>query len=716
MNKKEGENMQNVRESIVLKFLCYIFIPIMIFILAISIIDISITSQYGEMDGPEEYIETEEFGREYLLTLIDNVRGIDRDKRQMEANAENVDTLETSEMTSESYLTDSNTTETSTEDIERKNPYDNYSEIDDESYEYSVYYESIHYNNTRLSPYINYIIIDKENGNMFTNIRSNNYPEEINKLKAEKKNWSYQDGNITTNIESINQESTKYMTSSSYSTDNFEGYEIYSNIDPSTLNYSNSLYVQQTVYNIFKGHENLPAYLIPLTAISIIAMVVYLIWATGHEKGKEGIQLNSIDRISYEIISIVIMFVIGMMMSFAIASIESQIPQKILMSVFLLCYLIGYACLAVWVSTTIRRLKAKQFIRSFLTYKICRWIKVTIEKIFRKVTDKENTNRKITIIYWGFVVISIILASTFWSGIGFIILIAFWIWVYYKLLQYNKKVQKINEALRNIYEGNPNVKLNEEELEGTLKIMAKYINDIAGGFTNAIEQSLKSERLKTELITNVSHDIKTPLTSIINYVDLLKKEDINNAQIEQYIAVLDKKSQRLKKLIEDLVEASKVSSGNVKLNMEVINLKELLNQTVGEFEDKLEKKNLKIEMDLPTENVLIKADNRYLYRVIENVFSNITKYALEGSRVYIKLEKQKEAIYLEFKNISKDKLNISAEELMQRFVRGDKSRYTEGSGLGLSIAESLTELQGGKFKIDIDGDLFKVVIKWKSEH
>ena len=690
--------MQNAKESILLKFLCYIFIPIMIFILAISIIDVSITSQYGEMEGPEEYIETEEFGREYLLTLIYNVRDIRRDKNRMQMDIE-------SESTSETYETASEITE--------ETPYDNYNEIEDESYEYSVYYEVINYNNTRISQYINYIIIDKENGDMFTNIRSNNYPEEINKLKSEKKNWSYQDGNITTNINSINQESTKYMTSSTYSTDNFEGYEVYSNIDPNTLNYSNSLYVQQTVYNMFKGHENLPTYLIPLSAISIIIMIVYLIWATGHEKGKEGIQLNSIDKISYEIISIVIMFVIGMMMSFAIASVESQIPQRILMSVFLLCYLIGYACLAVWVSTTIRRLKAKQFIRSFLTYKICRWIKITIEKIFRKVTDKENANRKITIMYWGFVVISIILACTMWSGIGLLVLIAFWIWTYYKLLQYNKKVQKINEALRNIYEGNPNVKLNEEELEGTLKIMAKYINDIAGGFTNAIEQSLKSERLKTELITNVSHDIKTPLTSIINYVDLLKKEDINNAQIEQYIAVLDKKSQRLKKLIEDLVEASKVSSGNVKLNMEVINLKELLNQTIGEFEDKLEKKNLKIEMDLPSENVLIKADNRYLYRVIENVFSNISKYALEGSRVYIKLEKQKEEVYLEFKNISKDKLNISAEELMQRFVRGDKSRYTEGSGLGLSIAESLTELQGGKFKIDIDGDLFKVEIKWK---
>ena len=680
--------MQEIKESILLKFLCYILIPIMIFVLVISMIDVSITSQYGEMEGPEEYIETEEFGREYLLTLIYKVQDIYGDKKERSNISVNK---------------------------ENSNPFNHYDEIEDKSYEHPVYYEVINYSNTMVSQYINYIIIDKENGNMFTNIRSNNYPEEINKLKSEKTNWSYQEGNIITNINAINQESTKYMTSSSYSTDNLEGYDVYSNIDPNMLSYSNSLYVQQTVYNIFKGHENLPAYLIPLSAISIIIMIVYLIWATGHEKGKEGIQLNSIDRISYEVISIVIMFVIGMMMSFAVASVESQIPQKILISVFLLCYLIGYACLAVWVSTTIRRIKAKQFFRSFLTYKVCRWIKVTIEKIFRKVTDKENTNRKITIIYWGFVVISIILACTMWSGIGLLVLIAFWIWAYYKLLQYNKKIQKINEALRNIYEGNPNVKLNEEELEGTLKIMAKYINDIAGGFTNAIEQSLKSERLKTELITNVSHDIKTPLTSIINYVDLLKKEDINNAQIEQYIAVLDKKSQRLKKLIEDLVEASKVSSGNVKLNMEVINLKELLNQTIGEFEDKLEKKNLKIEMDLPNENVLIKADNRYLYRVIENVFSNISKYALEGSRVYIKLEKQKEEVYLEFKNISKDKLNISAEELMQRFVRGDKSRYTEGSGLGLSIAESLTELQGGKFKIDIDGDLFKVEIKWKSE-
>ena len=678
--------MENVKESILLKFLCYILIPIMIFVLAISIIDVSITSQYGEMGGPEEYIETEEFGQEYLLTLVYNVRNITKGKTEEQANP-NIS--------------------------EEELHYDYYNEIEDDSYEYPVYYQVINYNSTSISNYINYIIIDEENGNMFTNIRSSNYIEEINKLKNEKKNWTYEDENISTNINTINKESAKYIISPYYSIDNLQGYKIYSNIDPSSLSYSNSLYVQQAVYNIFKEHQNLPTYLIPISAISLIVMIVYLIWATGHEKGKEGIVLNSLDKISYEIITTVIIFIIGMMMSFAIASIETQIPQKILMSVFLLCYLIGYACLAVLVSTTIRRLKAKQFIRSFLIYKICVWMKRAIKKIFIKMTDKKNANRKITIIYWGFVIISMILSSMTSSGIGLLLLVGFWIWAYYKLIQYNKKIQKINEALKNIYEGNPNVKLNEEELEGTLKIMAKYINDIAGGFTNAIEQSLKSERLKTELITNVSHDIKTPLTSIINYVDLLKKEDINNAQIEQYIAILDKKSQRLKKLIEDLVEASKVSSGNVKLNIETIDLKELLNQTVGEFEDKLERKKLKLEMDLPNENVLIKADNRYLYRVIENVFSNISKYALENSRVYIKLYEENKSVKLEIKNISKDKLNISAEELMQRFVRGDKSRYTEGSGLGLSIAQSLTEMQGGEFKIDIDGDLFKVEIKWK---
>ena len=243
--------------------------------------------------------------------------------------------------------------------------------------------------------------------------------------------------------------------------------------------------------------------------------------------------------------------------------------------------------------------------------------------------------------------------------------------------------------------------------------MAIYVNDISGGFSNAIEESLKSERLKTELITNVSHDIKTPLTSIINYVDLLKKEEIQNEKAKEYIEILDNKSQRLKKLTEDLIEASKVSSGNVKLNIENINIKELINQTIGEFKDRFEEKGLKIETQISDENLTIKADNRYVYRIIENLFSNITKYAQENSRVYIDIERNRNyRVHICLKNISKEKLNINADELMQRFVRGDKSRYTEGSGLGLSIAKSLTELQKGKFSIKIDGDLFRVDIEW----
>ncbi len=223
---------------------------------------------------------------------------------------------------------------------------------------------------------------------------------------------------------------------------------------------------------------------------------------------------------------------------------------------------------------------------------------------------------------------------------------------------------------------------------------------------------LKSERLKTELITNVSHDIKTPLTSIINYVDLLKEEKIEDKKIKEYIKILDQKSQRLKKLTEDLIEASKVSSGNVELNIEDINLKELLNQITGEFEDKFKEKKLKVELDIPKTDIIIKADNRYMYRIMENLFSNVAKYSMKNTRVYINITNEESKIKLEIKNVSSEKLNITSDELTQRFVRGDRARFTEGSGLGLSIAKSLTELQGGKFEIHIDGDLFKVILIW----
>lgn len=289
-----------------------------------------------------------------------------------------------------------------------------------------------------------------------------------------------------------------------------------------------------------------------------------------------------------------------------------------------------------------------------------------------------------------------------------LLVIALWIYGFILLIRKIHSLYKIKDALHQIYEGNNDVKLNETDFSGDLNQMASDVNDIAGGFSNAIAESLKSERLKTELITNVSHDIKTPLTSIISYVDLLKQEDISNEKASEYINVLDNKSQRLKKLIEDLVEASKASSGNIKLAKENLNVAELIKQCIGEFEDRFKNNNLDIITSIPKEDICIYADSRYMFRVIENVFSNISKYALKGSRVYIDVTKDSDKINISIKNISKDKLNIAPDELMQRFVRGDKSRLTEGSGLGLSISNSLTELQGGTFKISIDGDLFKV--------
>ena len=217
--------------------------------------------------------------------------------------------------------------------------------------------------------------------------------------------------------------------------------------------------------------------------------------------------------------------------------------------------------------------------------------------------------------------------------------------------EYIEKQENIKNVLKDIYNGKKDVYINEENLKGTLKEMAIYVNDISDGFSNAIEENLKSERLKTELITNVSHDIRTPLTSIINYVDLLKNENIQDEKVKEYIEILDKKSNRLKKLTEDLIEASKASSGNIKLNIEEIKIKELINQTIGEFKDKFEEKGLLIETKMPGRELKINADSRYIYRIIENLFSNITKYAQENTRVYIDITEENSMIRISIKNI-----------------------------------------------------------------
>ncbi|MBR4768847.1 MAG: HAMP domain-containing histidine kinase, partial [Lachnospiraceae bacterium] len=263
-------------------------------------------------------------------------------------------------------------------------------------------------------------------------------------------------------------------------------------------------------------------------------------------------------------------------------------------------------------------------------------------------------------------------------------------------------------VLQRISQGDTKAKVLNTSLHGDNEKMAQAVNEIGQSVQNAVSTSMKDEKMKADLITNVSHDLKTPLTSIISYVDLLKNEDIKNENAQNYIAILDEKSQRLKQLTDDLVEVSKISSGNIVLQNEPLNVKELLNQAVGEFYEKFEEKKLDVINALPDEPVMIKADSRSIYRVIENLFMNIYKYALEGTRVYLEVTKDTERSFISVKNISANPLGITAEELTERFIRGDESRSSEGAGLGLSIAKSLTEAMNGSFRIVIDGDLFKV--------
>ena len=270
-----------------------------------------------------------------------------------------------------------------------------------------------------------------------------------------------------------------------------------------------------------------------------------------------------------------------------------------------------------------------------------------------------------------------------------------------------RALQKGGEKLAN---GDFSSPIDTKYLIGDFKRYGQELNDVQSGLEQAVQEQMKAEHLKTELITNVSHDIKTPLTSIVNYVDLLKKEDIPSPEAREYIAVLDRQSHRLKKLTEDLVEASKASSGVLNVDLQPTDVNVLFSQIEGEYQERLAACQLTLVTQPPAPGTVIRADSRLLSRVMDNLVSNICKYALPSTRVYVVSTLSREAVTISFKNVSRDELNISPDELMERFVRGDASRHTEGSGLGLSIARSLVQLQGGRFDLAIDADLFRADI------
>lgn len=278
------------------------------------------------------------------------------------------------------------------------------------------------------------------------------------------------------------------------------------------------------------------------------------------------------------------------------------------------------------------------------------------------------------------------------------------------LVKMTVQQDEISTGIEHILNGDFDYKIDGSKFLPSNKRLSDSVNKMSRSLESIIEENTKNERQKTDLITNVSHDIKTPLTSIINYVDLLKRLDLSDQKARNYLEVLDQKSQRLKYLTEDLLEASKISSGNILLEYMNINFKELILQTAGEFDDQFKARGLELITSVPDHPIIIRADNTRIWRVIENLYNNVVKYAMPGTRVYAAIRTVNEKMVFSIKNISEYLLNMEAEELTERFIQGDKSRSTEGSGLGLSIARSLTEMQGGEFRISVDGDLFKAVL------
>lgn len=581
--------------------------------------------------------------------------------------------------------------------------------------EYKIYYQTNHTKKKFI-----YLLVNEESKIAYTNIQQTSKTNTIEKLKqviiANNKYWSISNNQIQTNVERLSEENIVRNEDLQKISEFSMNKQYYTAFDETVQNLDSTsdITLNRALYNQTKS---LYKYSYSTLIISIIIgsiELIYLIYSLGYVKNKEEIYLSWLDKIPLEILFFgyfLLFFVEAALLVICLSVISVDVNLCVM-----LIMLVGYFSVlsALYgAGTLLKRIKVHTFFKNSVTYRILKWLVQKYKNVKNTISSNKNLGGKIALYFIGIVTVSILIGLIF-KEFGILLDIVFWIWCYYKIMKEVDKFKQIHDATEKIYKGDTNIKLDESLYTGVLKELAIYINDIAGGFSNAIKESLKSERLKTELITNVSHDIKTPLTSIINYVDLLKQENIQNEKAKEYIEVLDNKSQRLKKLIEDLVEASKASSGNIKINKEVLNVKELLNQVTGEFEDKFNSRSLNIISKLPEETVYIKADSRYLYRVLENTYSNVAKYAEENTRVYIDCileEKNTVAIYV--KNISKDELNISADELMQRFVRGDKSRNTEGSGLGLSIAKSLTELQDGTFNIYLDGDLFKVAIKFK---
>lgn len=454
--------------------------------------------------------------------------------------------------------------------------------------------------------------------------------------------------------------------------------------------------------------------------IGIISLILFIftfcfLCASSGRRSDGSILLNRFDKIPFDIV-ILINFILTFIL-FDITETNHGYAYYVLLAVSAVILYFSYFSAFL---SMVTRIKKKTIIKNNVIYIVLAFIYKRIKKLFSFLwyIIKNLTIVKKTVLGLAAVVAAVFLAGIMGMGFYSSGLFAFLLLIIIALMMIfavyiSICLQKIKMGGELMSQGNFETKIDSEKMLPDFVEFCGYLNNINSTVQNAVDEKTRSERLKTELITNVSHDIKTPLTSIINYVDLIKKENVENEKVTEYISVLDRQSARLKKLIEDLVEASKASTGNLSVELTKCEPAVLLTQTLGEFDEKLKNAGLTPVLTCPENPLYIMADGRHLWRVFENLTANICKYSLSGTRVYLEIYENSDNVCITFKNISKNELNISGEELTERFVRGDSSRNTEGSGLGLSIAKNLTDLQGGKLSIDIDGDLFKATVIFK---
>ena len=624
-NGAEGGKMKRNK---LLKAVSYVVLSISIVILIISIMCIAIKN--SDYLNEEKYFKSEQFAFNYLMTLRD-IADI---------------------LIHNNSLYDS----VKDEEMEIYHIYNNYSASGDIQSTYTNYPSLKN---------INFLIIYKNKA--ITNISANTIneiKEQMNNLPSDSK-VNILDGKIQTDSQSMEQYGDKYLNNfiiTYYTTDtaktdtmlkdgryieyisaNINDFEVYSSYKEE-LNSSSDRQMATTFLKMVEPIANNSYVIMPISAVLTVLLIIYLTSAIGHDEDeKKSVEINTFDRIPIEAICFVAMLI--SCMPFILLEFVGT-DYNAITSIAITAYFIIYICVAITMTTIIKRVKAKQFLRTSFIGKvliwwlnICKKIIKKIETIYNTLIYSPNTTAKV-IITAGLTVFTLILIITLFGDSSMLPVIIFTIigFVLYKIIRIFKEYLQIEKKLKEIYEGDNQNELDAKEFSSTFKNSIIYLNDISNGFENAVQERMKSERMKAELITNVSHDIKTPLTSIINYVDLLKKENIQNEKAKEYIEILENKSQRLKRLTEDLVEASKVSTGNISLNLEKINIVELVKQATGEFEDKFKKRGLETIINTKQSEINVMADSKYMYRIIENLYSNISKYALENSRVYVDIK------------------------------------------------------------------------------